>query len=227
VTHHDAPFAAGLPVHHDGAPTPWAVTPVHGVVQGPLDLAFFARDHLRLTLQDGQLALVERAGVLENILGAGVHDVHCDGSGRAFFVHPDQPVNWQWDDGAVLWIGPRTSRRAVPIIGACTVTVADVATFYGAFLRGARSLEDGCWQRMLDALVRGRLESRLGRVTDGGEADPGAVQTLLARIAAADLTEDLDEYGLACLHLAVDTQQAPVVEGSLAGHFPGHRDNDA
>lgn len=225
MTRHDALFAAILPVPHDDGRRPWSVTPKQGVIQGPLDLALFTGEHLQLTLQEGQFALVERAGALENVFGAGVHDVHCDGSGRVYFVHLDQPVSWQWAEGAVLWVGPNTSRRAVPIIGACSVAVANVTAFYGAFLRGARSLEDGSLQRVLDAVVRDRFESRLERVTADGENDPATIQTLLAHIAAADLSDDLDEYGLACVHLAVYTRQAPVVETSLAGHFPGHRDN--
>jgi hypothetical protein len=180
-----------------------------------------------LTLADGQLALVEQAGELETILGAGVHDVPCGRPGRLYFVQTNQPVAWQWRVGAVLWVGARAARQAVPIIGTCAVNVTDVAAFHRAFLHGATTLEDGHWQRVLDAAVRDQLEARLAQVTVNGATDPAFVQTLLANVGAADLTVDLEEYGLACAHLAVYTRQAPVVEMTPAGHFRGHRDNNA
>jgi hypothetical protein len=221
VTSLDSPRASAGRIHR-----PWTVAPEQGVVQGPLDLALFADENLRLILDDGQLALVERAGVLEEILGPGEHDVDSGRQGQAFFLQIDRPVTWQWSAGAVLWVGSRTLRQAVPIIGSCAVVVADVASFHGAFLHGAGSQEDGRWQRVLDAAVRSRLESRLSHVADEQTADPATIQTLLARIAAADLSEDLQEYGLACVHLAVYTRQGPLVEMSLAGHLSGHCDNN-
>ncbi len=98
----------------------------------------------------------------------------CRATGRvpSFFVHLDRPLSWQWAEGAVLWVGPPASRRAVPIIGACAVTVVDAASFHRAFLRGERSLADGHLPRVLDAVVRDRFESRLERVTAAGETDP-------------------------------------------------------
>jgi hypothetical protein len=227
VTRHDTPDVS-LPAPRDeGGRRPWSVSPAQGVVQGPLDLSHFAGERLRLTLQEGQLALVERAGTLDDVLTPGVYDLPGDRPGRVFFVHVDRPVNWQWHDGAVLWVGPSSCRHAVPIIGACAVMIADIAVFYRAFLRGAPSLADGGLLHVLDTVVRDRLESRLERVTADGETDPATIQTLLAHVSATDLSEDLDEYGLACTHLAVYTRQAPVVEAALAGHFANHRDNNA
>jgi hypothetical protein len=194
------------------SPRPWSVAPQQGVIQGPLDLALFAGEDLRLTLAEGQLGLVERAGELQTILRAGVHDVCCDGPGCLYFVQTDQPVAWQWGTGAVLWVGGRVSRQAMPIIGTCAVTVVDVAAFHRAFLHGATTLADGHWQRVLDVVVRDQLESRLAQATVDGAADPAFVQTLLAHMAAADLAAGLEEYGLVCSHLAVYTRQAPVVE---------------
>ncbi len=227
MTRQDAPFAALPPAHPAGGYRTWTVAPEQGVIQGPLDLAHFADVGLRLTLRNGQCALVEHAGALAGVLGAGVHEVPCDESRRLYFLHLDQPVCWQWQEGAVLWVGPRASRRAVPIIGACAVTVADVPRFYRTFLCGPESLETGHVPRLLDAMVRERLEARLERVTADGETDAATIQTLLAHVTAEDLAEDLDEYGLVCVRLAVYTRQAPVVETTLAGHFSGHRDNNA
>ena len=209
-------------------PRPWSVAPEQGVIQGPLDLALFTGEVLRLTLAEGQLGLVERAGELQAVLRPGVHDVPAAlVRGACIFVQTDQPVAWQWGTGAVLWVGGRVSRQAVPIIGTCAVTVVDVAAFHRAFLHGATTLGDGHWQRVLDVVVRDQLESRLAQATVDGATDPAFVQTLLANMAAADLAGDLEEYGLACSHLAVYTRQAPVVETTLAGHFRGRRDNNA
>ncbi len=227
MTRHDARHADAGTALPDAGRRPWRVAPEQGVVQGPLDLALFAGERLQLTLQEGQCALLERAGALVGVLGAGVHEVAGGGSCRAYFVHLDRPVSWQWQEGSVLWVGPRAARRAVPIIGACAVLVANATSFYRACLHGARPLEDGHLPRLLDAVVRDRLESRMERVAAAGAADPATIQTLLANVAPRDLTEDLDEYGLACTHLAVYTRQAPVVETTLAGHFPGHRDNNS
>lgn len=205
---------------------PWTVAPDQGLVQGPLDLALFTGENLSLVLADGQLALVERGESLEDVLGPGEHVVDCGRQGRVYFLLADRSETWQWAAGAVLWVGSPSRRRAVPIIGSCAVAVADVATFHRTFLVGVGTLTDGRWARLLDAVVRDRLESRLSHVAEGETPDPAAVQTLLAHLAAADLSEDLEEYGLACEHLAVYTRQGPLVETALAGHLSGHRDNN-
>lgn len=204
----------------------WSIAPDHGVVQGPLDLAFFADDGLDLTLASGQVALIERGGVLQDILGPGHHDLTDCQDGRAYFVALDRPITWQWSAGAVLWAGSLTRKRVVPFIGSCSVTVVDVAAFHAAFLSGA-SVAGGGWQPVLDALVRSCLERRLQHVAGDAATDPSALQTLLTAVAAASLSEDLADVGLACVHLAVYTRQGPVEDASPAGHLCGRRDNNA
>lgn len=204
----------------------WSIAPEHGIVQGPLDLAFFADDGLDLTLADGQVALIERDDALQDILGSGHHDLSDCRGGRVYFVTLDRPITWQWSAGAVLWAGSPARKRAVPIIGSCSVTVFDAAAFHAAFLSGAGNV-GGAWQPVLDTLVRSCLERRLQHVAGDAPADASAIQTLLAAIDAECLTEDLAEMGLTCAHVAVYTRQGPVEDASPAGHLCGHRDNNA
>jgi hypothetical protein len=193
----------------------WAVSPDQGWLQGPLDLSFFRGQPLRVTLAAGQVALVERPGAAASLLAAGKHELAAD-DGQVVFLQLEQPVSWRFDDHAGLWVG----RTTIPVIGGCSLTVADPLLFYDVFLRGLDATDESLLRGVFDALVRSRLEARLERTP----AEPAAVQTALTHITHHDLTADLSAYGLACAHVAVYTRAAPVADP--AGLFAHSRDND-
>ncbi len=213
----------------------WTVDPSQGVLQGPLDLAFFAGHRLVLHLAEHQVGLLERDGDLKGVFLAGTHHLQVgDGPretapGRLTFVHMDEPISWRWRDDATLWIdGPGCVRCPIPFIGACSLTVTGPVAFWESFLRGVPSFEPPFLRQVLDTLVRSRLEAHLTQLAADRAVDPVTVQTLLADLRADCLTDDLEDFGLVCTNLATYTRQPPVTEqvSEATGQFVGPDDNN-
>lgn len=221
--------------HDDGAEVhEWSIDPNQGLVQGPLDLSFFIGQHLVLHLQEDQVALLESDGDLKSIFFAGTHrleisdDARQAPAARVVFLHVGAPINLRWRNEAALWIdGPGAVRCPMPFIGACSLTISDPGAFWYAFLRGAEVYEAPALCRVLDALVRSRMETHLTQLAADRATDPATLQSLLPNLCADSLNDDLQEYGLMCQQLATYTRQPPVADlvPEAAGQFAGPGDN--
>ncbi len=184
--------------------TSWSVDPPEGVVQGPLDLDFFAGGRLHVVLEEGQMGLLSVDGELHLHMMEGVHLLRVGGDdglpadGRLHFVHLDAPIRVPWRQHvAVRGEGAREAH------GHFDVTIADPSLFHRAFLTGDDDGEALCIRKLstlLPALLAGHLAASVG---DGD---------LSERAAALDpsvLDPDLAAYGLACTAVVAEKTVAP------------------
>ncbi len=213
-------------------PVEWSLDPAQGMIQGPLDLAFFLDHQLLLDLKADQVGLLTREGHLERILLGGRHLLDI-GSGSSR-IPPDRQLvlmvldqvfalNWTRLN-PVSW-GPEPGRH---LLGECSLGIRGPAAFFNTFMAGSRHLEPAFLQRLIDQTLRGLL----GQLLSGADFDPASVafpelQARITRLGPDLLQDQLAGFGLTCTGLAVYTA-APSGTGEtllpgrteIAGQFP-------
>jgi membrane protease subunit (stomatin/prohibitin family) len=191
----------------------WTAAQPPRLVEGPLDLASFDGQMLVLDLDAGQIAYREAEGCLRQVFLDGVHRLRVgEGAGqvstrsRLFFLRTDQPVTWRWQgrDALVLEAdGP--DGYHLPLRGTCSLGLADPVRFYQTVVHGLASLDLQDLTRVLDALVRAQLAAHLQPLVQRGRSDLMQAQIRLSQLGADDLSDDLADLGLVCLHLIACT----------------------
>ena len=180
-------------------------------VEGPLTLDLFADRLLVLQLAPGQVAVHEVDGRPRRVLLDGCH--HLDvgrgpdavaPEGSLVFLRPDVPLAWRWTAGCELYVDTGGGDTiALPLRGACALTLADACRFHERVLAGLGELQLATLTNVLDTLVRSRLEARLHDLVDRGRLDVIQASVRLEALAAEDLADDLAPQGLACARLQV------------------------
>lgn len=209
-----------------GVPLEWSVDPAQGSIQGPLDLEFLRDKRMVLLLEEGQQALLIQDGQLRAVYLDGLHHLEIGAgkgqispSGRLLFLAMDVPLQLSWSRSNPLRWGPAAHET---LIGSCALRVAWPGRFFGTFLLGVESPDPGFVQRLIDQAVRGLFEEVVKDFAGNG-LDAAALQARLMRLSPGDLNEDLNEFGLACTHLAVYTAAPPAEE--LAPDEPATQDS--
>jgi len=199
----------------------WTAARPPRAVEGPLDLACFADRVLILELEPAQVACRETGGCLRQVILDGAHrlDIGTAGGqippqGRLYFLRPDVPIGWRWHKDAHLVIatdpagvsdGDAAAGVRLALRGLCSLHIADPVRFYTEILRGLADVQPEHLAGVLDALVRSQLATHLQPLIRRGDLDQLRAQVLLTNLTAADLSDDLGELGLGCLHLAACT----------------------
>jgi hypothetical protein len=214
----------------------WSLTREGGVVQGPLDLSFVAGRTLHLVLEEGQVALYLHEQNLEAVYLAGRHDLvvgdgedGLDADGSLIFLDTARPWTLRWRRGTVLTLrGSDSGFDGLEIIGAATCRIVDPVHFYSSFVAGSSGGEERDLERVIDALLRARLEEHLSALGDASPADLALMQSRLTGLQGEDLDEDLEPYGLSCEQLSLYTACPPSEDGwpSAAGQFPATLHNN-
>ena len=219
----------------DGRVLAWSVDHEAGLVQGPLDLAFLDGKQLVLNLDDGQVALLVRSEDLEAIFLPGSHHLTVGGDattltpdGQLVFLLTSAPVQLRWREGTSLHvIGDDGQDRRASVIGHCTCLIGGPARFWRCFLAGVEEIGEEYILKVIDTLVRSRLEAIVADAVQQSIGGAGAAQTRLTQLTPEEFSEELQEYGLECVQIAVYTATPPVEESvsSTAGQFPCDGDN--
>jgi len=222
------------PLPADGRVLAWSVDHEAGLVQGPLDLAFLDGKQLVLNLDDGQVALLIHSEDLEAIFLPGSHHLTVGDDattltrdGQLVFLLTSAPVQLRWREGTSLHvIGDDGQERRESVIGHCTCLIDGPARFWSCFLAGVKEIGEEYILKVIDALVRSRLEAIVAEAAGQGIGGAGAAQTRLTQLTPEEFSEELQEYGLECVQIAVYTATPPVEEpvSSTAGQF--HHDGD-
>ena len=196
----------------EGVPLEWSVDPAQGSIQGPLDLEFLRDKRMTLLLEDGQQALLIQDGQLRAVFLDGLHHLEIGSgkgqispAGRLLFLAMDAPLQLSWSRNNPLRWGPDERDT---LIGSCALRIAWPGRFFGTFLLGVDSPDPGFVERLIDQAVRGLFEEVMKDFAGDG-LDAAALQARMMRLSPGDLNEDLNEFGLACTHLAVYTAAPP------------------
>jgi hypothetical protein len=231
-THEIAPQFVEAPwdVLSTGEGIVWTLSEEGGPVQGPLDLGFVAGKRLELLLEEGQVALLSREGGLEAVYLSGRHDLSIDveagalsPEGSLLFLDTKRPWIFRWRRGTLLSLELEGERACeLEIIGVVVCRIGDPVRFFSAFLAGDVAVEEAALVRLIDTLLRSRLEDHLAATLGEGAADLTRVQSRLTRLDSEDLAEELDAFGLVCDQLSLYTASPPSEEDSrsLAGQMP-------
>jgi hypothetical protein len=212
----------------------WSVDEQQGFVQGPLELAFLCDKHLTLNLDDGQLALSIRSGQLEAVFLPGSHHLAVgtgDGAlspeGQLIFLLTEFPIHLRWREGVSIHVAKGDGQLdRLSVIGSCTCVIDGPADFWRCFLAGTDQIGEEFIRKVIDALVRSRLEALVADLVEQGMGGTAAAQARLLQLTPEEFGEELYEYGLDCAQIAVYTAAPPVEESisSVAGQF--RRDGD-
>ncbi len=215
----------------DDTPLTWSVDPNDGLIQGPLDLHFLRGRKILLQLAPSQIALLIREGNLLAVFLEGTYPLAVGRTGgqipvdsEMIFLAADRPFQVTWNRNDHLWrtTGEKQNRR-VGIRGRCECKVTGPARFFGAFLRHSEDVGESFTLRVLDALIRSRLE----KILNQGEppaaadlADPRAWEDRLERMSPADLNPVLEDLGITCTSLEIQTVSRDQASGILTTGQP-------
>jgi len=218
----------------DDEPIVWTIDPALGLVQGPLELQFLRGRKVSLILEPGQLALLTedqevRAVYLDgrHLLDVGTGRRQVSPACRLVFLSAAGELDFRWTAAAPLAWGEGEEQA---LIGTCSLRIDGPAAFHATFIAGVENCEADFRLRLIEQVLRGVFEDML-RGVDGRALSCSDVQMRLGRLAPADLDDDLEPYGLACVQLAVYTAQPPVEDDGEGGrratavlHTAGHFD---
>ncbi len=196
----------------------WSIDAADGLVQGPLDLNFLHEKTMLLTLREEQIALVLDNGDLSSIYLAGNHRLEINRAegnispdNKMIFLAAENPITVSWKQNSSVWatnIG--SSPEEIKIIGNCACGITGPGHFYQTFLANLEKVDEELLIRVIDGLIRSQIEQRLADIFQGRPFNAVELQSRLTRLTAEDLSDDLDQYGLSCIRLAVYTSKPPV-----------------
>ncbi len=208
----------------DHEPVQWELDSDSGVVQGPLDLDFFAGRRLLLRLEPGQVALLIDDGNVRTVYLEGRHTILVGtGAGTVppgcelVFLAIDRPLSVTWDERQALWL-PDGSGRAVriPISGGCSCRIADATRFFDAFLRFGDGSGEAFALQIIDCLIRSRIEESTAKRCGADESTPDSPREYIDSLQPADMDPGLDQLGLVCTSLSVHLPDPRSADGRLA-----------
>jgi len=194
--------------------TGWSLDSSREFLKGPLALAEFRDRRISFFLEDGQLGFLAQDQELQAVYLDGGHNleignlpgqVHPDA--RLYLLAADRPVILRWTNKRPLILD---NLPEPGIIGSCTLQISVPGRFFQAFLGKDVACNEACLAVAMDLVAREILEGILGVACSIGGADSATIQSTLTRLAPEDLSEELDEFGLACSQLAVYTAVPPV-----------------
>ena len=197
-----------------GCPAAWTLDSNREFLKGPLALAEFCGHRISFFLEDGQFGFLAQDEELQAVYLDGGHNleigelpgqIHPDG--RLYLLAADRPVILRWTNKRPLTLD---NLPGPGIIGSCTLQISAPGRFFQAFLGQDASCNEACLAVAMDLVARETLEGILGVACSVGGADSATIQSTLTRLGHEDLSEELDEYGLACSQLAVYTAAPPV-----------------
>lgn len=218
----------------DGDPIYWSVDSRHGVVQGPLDFRFLQGRRILLQLTSRQVALLTRNGELTAVFLEGGHPLSIGNQpdqvspdSELIFLAADRPLDFTWRTDASLWISNgNESPERIRIRGRCACQVSGPAQFFAAFLRHSSNVDEPFTLKVIDVLIRSSIEQTVAKARRFAGAESAEVDVCLARLNPDDLNPILNELGLECTALEVQSASADL-ESSLhtAGQLVADRDN--
>ncbi len=189
----------------------WSVDESGDVVQGPLDLGFLMGKVLQLVLNAGQVALHVQAGEVRAVFLEGSHTLRVgrrDGElppeSEILFLSLVRPLAFAWKGQAAIWVPEADGEPSeLRLAGECVCQITGPEAFYNAFLRHAEREGEELTFRVVDALIRARLEKHLGDLARERGLVPEASAEELPRLTPADVSEGLAALGLSCRSLSV------------------------
>ena len=195
----------------------WSMADAGEAVQGPLDLGFLRGKVLQLVLQERQVALQVEDGRLLAVFLEGNHTLRIGpGAGELspgseiVFLNLASSLELSWKgDAHVLVREGDEEPRELRLVGECACRIAAPEAFYAAFLRHAEHEGPHLTRRVLDALIRARIEQHLGELAAERQLDPDRFATELERLGPEDVAPGLGRLGLSCQALAVRAAGKP------------------
>lgn len=189
----------------------WSVDESGDVVQGPLDLSFLLGKVLQLVLNAGQVALHVQAGELRAVFLEGSHTLRVgrrEGElppdSEILFLSLVRPLAFAWKGQAPIWVPDADGEPSeLRLAGECVCQITGPEAFYNTFLRHAEREGGALTHRVVDALIRSRLEKYLGDLARERNLDPEASTEELLHLTPADISGGLAVLGLGCRSLSV------------------------
>jgi hypothetical protein len=189
----------------------WSVDESGDVVQGPLDLSFLLGKVLQLVLNAGQVALHVQAGELRAVFLEGSHTLRVgrrEGElppeSEILFLSLVRPLAFAWKGQASIWVPDADGAPSeLRLVGECVCQITGPEAFYNTFLRHAEREGGELTCRVVDALIRSRLEKYLGDLARERKPDPEASAEELLHLTPADISGGLAALGLGCRSLSV------------------------
>jgi hypothetical protein len=212
----------------------WSVDETGDVVQGPLDLGFLLGKVLQLVLAPGQVALHIQAGQLRAVFLEGSHTLRVgrrDGElppeSEILFLSLTRPLTFAWKGQSAIWVPDTHGEPSeLRLSGECICQITGPENFYNTFLRHAEREGKNLAFRVVDALIRARLEKHLGELARERQLGPEASAEELPHLTPADVSAGLAALGLRCRSLSVrPTGIARPAPGEIAGQSADSRVN--